>query len=76
MEEKLGKMTDSRDSSASSRSRQPGSISQEKDMRGSSTLQSSVVLSVVIAEKGNKNNTFAEVPGEASHARYLERVKN
>ena len=50
IEDRLGERIDSRDSSASSRSRQLGSTSIEKDARESSTLQSSVVSSVVVVE--------------------------
>ena len=75
MEDRLGKRSTRKDSSARSRSRQPGSTFLEKNARESSTPQSSVVTSVVIAEKGNKNKFLAEGPVEASKARYLERVK-
>ena len=72
----MGKRIDSRDSSLSSWSRQPGSTSLKKDLREFSTPQSSVVSSIVIVEKGNEKKSLAEGPAEASKARYLERVKN
>ena len=76
VEDRLGKRIDSRDSSASSRSRQPGSKFLEKDMRKSSTPQSSVVSSVVMVDEGNEIKSLAEMSGETSKARYLERVMN
>ena len=75
LEDILGERIDSRDSSKSGRSSHPDSTSLEKDVTKCSTPQSSVV-SVVIVEKGNGSKTLAEGPGEASKARYLERVKN
>ena len=76
VEDRLGKRIDSRDSSASSRSRQPGSKFLEKDMRKSSTPQSSVVSSFVMVDEGNEIKSLAEMSGETSKARYLETVMN
>ena len=49
VEDRLEEMIDSRDSSASSRSRQPGSTTLKKEVTESSTPQSSVESTVVIA---------------------------
>ena len=56
--------------SSSSSSRQLGSTPMERDEMESSTPQSSVMSSVVVIDTKKK----AEGPGEASRARYLERV--
>ena len=67
---RLGAIVDSRDSSGSSRTRQPGSTPMEAEEAESSTPQSSVVSSVVVVD-----NKRAERPAETSKTRYLERVK-
>ena len=67
----LGGRTDSRESSRSSRSRQLGAKPLEGDGAESFPPQSSVVSSVVLVD-----NKKTERPGEASKARYLERVKD
>ena len=53
-------------------SSQLGSTSMERDEAESSTPQSSIVSLVVVVDNKKK----AEGPGEASRARYLERVKD
>ena len=76
---RLGERTDSRESSRSSRSRHLGATPMKGDEAESSTPQSSVlsvssvVVVVVVVVVDNKKK---EKPGEASKARYLERVKN
>ena len=67
---------DYRDTSASSRCRQPGSISLKKDTRGSSTPQSSVVSSVVVVERGNENKSSGEALNGTSKARYPEKIRD
>ena len=67
---RLGARVDSRDSSRSSRTRQPGSTAIEAEEAESSTPQSSLVSSVVVVDKKR-----VERPAEASKTRYLERVK-
>ena len=67
---RLGARVDSRDSSRSSRTRQPGSTPMEAEEAESSTLQSSVVSSVVVVD-----DRRMERPAETSRARYLERIK-
>ena len=64
MEDRLGERIDSKDSSGSSRSRQPGLMSWDKG----STPQSSVVSSIVVLERVSENGT--------SKATYLERVRD
>ena len=76
MEDRLGGKIDSRDSSASSRSRQPGSTSLERDTRGSSTPQSSVVSSVVLVESCDKRKSSGEPLDGTSNVRYLEKVRD
>ena len=66
----IGARVDSRDSSRSSRTRQPGSTPMEAEEAESSTRQSSVVSSLVVVD-----NKRVERPAETSRARYLERVK-
>ena len=68
---RLGARVDSRDSSRSSRGRQPGSTPMEAEEAESSTPQSSLVSSVVVVD-----NKRVERPAEASKTRYLERVKD
>ena len=63
---RLGARVDSKDSSRSSRTRQPGFTSMEAEEAESSTPQSSVV---------DVDNKMVEKPAEASKTRYLERVK-
>ena len=70
LSDRLGERTDSRESSRSSRSRQLGARPMERDEAESSTPQSSVVFSVVA------DNKKTDRLGEASKARYLERVKD
>ena len=60
----------------SSRSKQLGSTRMEKNEMESSTPQSSVVSSVVIAEKDKTVMASAKGPGESNKARYLERARN
>ena len=60
VEVRLAKRVGFRESSASSRSRQPVSTSIEEDTRESSMTQSSVVTSVIVVEKGNENRSSAE----------------
>ena len=67
---RLGARVDSRDSSRSSRARQPGSTPMEAEEAVSSTPQTSVVSSVVVVDKKRM-----ERPAEMSRARYLERIK-
>ena len=67
---RLGARGDSRDSSRSSRTRQPGSTPMEAEEAESSTHQSSVVSSVVVVD-----NKRMERPAETSRARYKERIK-
>ena len=67
---RLGARVESRDSSGSSRTRQPGSTPMEAEEAESSTPQKLVVSSVVVVE-----NKRMERPAETSRARYLERIK-
>ena len=67
---RLGARVDSRDSSRSSRNRQPLSTPMETEKAESSTPGSSLVSSVVVVD-----NKRVERPAEASKTRYLERVK-
>ena len=67
---RLGARVDSRDSSTSSRTRQPGSTPMEAEEAESSTPQSLVLSSVVVVD-----NKSVERAAEASKTRYLERVK-
>ena len=69
---RLGGRVDSRESSRSSRSRQLGLTTMERDEEESSTPQSSVVSSVVVVDNRKKT----EGQGETSRALYLERVKD
>ena len=71
LSDRLGGRTDSRESSRSSRSRLLGATPIEGDEEGSSTPQSSVVSSVVVMD-----NKKMESLGEASKARYIERIKD
>ena len=71
LSDRLGGRTDSRESSRNTRSRQLGATPMEGDEAESYTLRSSVVSSVVVVD-----NKETERPGEASKARYLERVKD
>ena len=66
----LGARADSRDSSRSSRTRQPGSTPMEDEEAESSTPQSSLVSSVVVVD-----NKKTERLAEASKTRYSERVR-
>ena len=67
---RLGARVDSRDSSRSSRTRQPGSTPMEAEEAESSTPQSSEVSSVVVVDEKRM-----ERPAETSRARYLEKIK-
>ena len=67
---RLGARADSRDSSRSNRTRQPGSTPMEAEKAESSTPQNSLVSSVVVVD-----NKKMERPAEASKTRYSERVK-
>ena len=67
---RLGARVDSRDSSGSSLTRQPGSTPMEAEEAESSAPQSSVVSSVVVVD-----NKRVEKPAEKGRARYPERVK-
>ena len=67
---RLGARIDSRDSSRSSPTRQPGSTPMEIEEAESSKPQSSLVSSVVLVD-----NKKMERPAEASKTRYSERVK-
>ena len=67
VEDSLGGRIDTRDSLASSRSRQPGLTSLEKDSRGYSTPRSSVVSSVRVVERGKSSGELLE---GTSRARY------
>ena len=67
---RLGAGVNSRDSSRSSRTRLPGSTPMEAEEAESSTLQSSVVSSVVAVEDKRVEKT-----AEASRTRFLEKVK-
>ena len=71
LSDRLGGRTDSRENSRSSRSRQLGATPMEGDEAELSTPPSSVVSSVVVVD-----NKKTERPGEASKARYPERVKD
>ena len=71
LSDRLGGRNDSRESSRSSRSRQLGATPMEGDEEESSTHQSSIVSSVVVVD-----NKKTERRGEASKARYLQRIKN
>ena len=72
----LGGRTDSRESSRSSRSRQLGATPMEEDEEKLSTSQSSVVSPVVVVVVVVVDKKKTERPGEASEARYLERIKD
>ena len=67
---RLGARVDSRDSSRSSRTPQPGSTPTEAEEAASSTPQSSVVSSVVLVD-----NKILERPAETKRARCLERIQ-
>ena len=67
---RLGARADSRDSSRSSRTRQPGSTPMEAEEAESSTPQSSLVSSVVVVDSKK-----IEKPAEANKTRHSERVK-
>ena len=67
---RLGARVDSRDSSRSRRTRQPGSTPMEAEEVDWSTPQSSVVSSVVVVD-----DKRMERPAETSRPRYLERIK-
>ena len=67
---RLGARVDSRDSSRSSRTRLPGSTPMEAEKAESSTLQSSVVSSVMVEYKKR-----VEIPAETSRTQYLEKIK-
>ena len=67
---RLGVRVDSRDSSRSSRTRQPGSTPMEAEEAESSTPQSSVVSSVEVVDIKR-----VEIPTETSRTRYLVRIK-
>ena len=67
---RLGARVDSRDSSRSNRTRLPGTVPMEAEEVTSSTPQSSVVSSVVVAESKR-----VERPAETNRLRYLEKVK-
>ena len=72
--DRLGERIDSKDSSASSRSRQPGLALLEKHGTEFSMPHSSVVSSVVIVEKDQGGKKLTEGLREVSKAKYLERV--
>ena len=67
---RLGARVDSRDSSRSSRIRQPESTPMEAEEAESSTPQSSVVSSVLVVDDKRMKR-----PAETSRSRYLERIK-
>ena len=67
---RLGVTADSRDSSRSSWTRLPGAAPMEAEEATSSTPQSSVISSVVVAESKR-----VERPAETSRSRYVEKVK-
>ena len=73
--DRLGRRVNSRGSSRSSRSRQLGSTSRERDEMDSLTPQSSAVSSVVVLDN-KKARSPVGGPGGASKPRYLERVKD
>ena len=67
---RVGARVDSRDSSRSNRTRLPGAVPMEAEEVTSSTPQSSVVSSVVLAESKR-----VERPAETNRLSYLEKVR-